>query len=171
MAQQAARQRKSAKGADLSRFGEEMLAMPGHLIRRMHQASQVIFDSHVAAAGYELTSVQFAALTVIAAQPGLDQATLPREISFDRATTGGVIERLETKGLIRREVSVQDRRARLLYLERAGEEMLEKVMPLAREAQRAMLAGLSATERGALLELISKALVHVGDASRPARGQ
>ena len=170
MAHQAARQKKLATGADLSRFGEEMLAMPGHLIRRMHQASQVIFDSHVAAAGYELTSVQFAALTVIAAQPGLDQATLAREISFDRATTGGVIERLETKGLIRREVSTQDRRARLLYLERAGEEMLEQVMPLAREAQRAMLAGLSASERHALLELISKALSHVGDASRPARG-
>ena len=48
--------------------------------------------------------------------------------------------------------------------------MLEQVMPLAREAQRAMLAGLSASERHALLELISKALSHVGDASRPARG-
>ena len=171
MAQQAARQKKLAKEADLSRFGEEMLSMPGHLIRRMHQASQVIFDSHVAAAGFELTSVQFAALTVIAAQPGLDQATLAREISFDRATTGGVIERLEIKGLIRREVSAQDRRARLLYLERSGEEMLENVIPLAREAQRAMLSGLTASERAIFLQLTSKALAHVGDASRPQRGQ
>jgi DNA-binding MarR family transcriptional regulator len=170
MAQQPARQKKIAKGADPSLFGEEMLAMPGHLIRRMHQVSQVIFDSHVAGAGYELTSVQFAALTVIAAQPGLDQATLAREISFDRATTGGVIERLETKGLIRREVSAQDRRARQLYLERAGEEMLANVMPLARDAQRMMLSGLNAAERAQFLQLIDKALAHVGDASRPARG-
>ncbi len=171
MAQQATRQRRMAKGEDLSRFSGEMLTMPGHLIRRMHQSSQVIFDSHVAAAGFELTSVQFAALTVIAAQPGLDQATLAREISFDRATTGGVIDRLETKGFIRREISSQDRRARQLYLERAGEEILEKVMPLAREAQRAMLSGLTASERTNLLQLLSKALTHIGDASRPGRTQ
>ena len=50
------------------------------------------------AAGFVLTSVQFAALDAIAQQPAIDQATLAATISFDRATIGGVIERLESKG-------------------------------------------------------------------------
>jgi len=35
----------------------------------------------------------------IALQPGIDQASLATSISFDRATIGGVIDRLERKAL------------------------------------------------------------------------
>ncbi len=119
----------------------EIYQMPGNLIRRMHQASQAIFDAEVAAAGFDLTSVQFAALTVIAARPGLDQATLASAISFDRATTGGVIDRLEAKGLVRREIPKSDRRSRHLHIEPAGKAVLEGVTPVVRRAQEMMMAG------------------------------
>lgn len=36
--------------------------MPGHLIRRYHQASVAIFHARVAELGYDLTPVQYAAL-------------------------------------------------------------------------------------------------------------
>ena len=157
----------------LQGFDIEMLSMPGHLIRRMHQSSQAIFYSLVCAAGYDLTSVQFAALSVIAAHPGLDQATLANQIAFDRATTGGVIDRLEAKGLVRRQIPKADRRTRNLYLEPAGRETLEAVMPLARQAQDGMLEGLSPSERHTLVKLLGKALAAVGDVNRksdfPAR--
>ena len=145
---------------------DEIYTMPGHLIRRMHQAAQAIFDSEIAAAGFDLTSVQYAALTVIAARPGLDQATLATAIAYDRATTGGVIDRLEAKRLVRREVSRADRRLRHLYVEPAGKRTLEGVTPIARRVQELMLGGLNATERAALLRLLGKALAAVGAASR-----
>lgn len=141
--------------------------MPGHLIRRMHQASQAIFDTAVAAAGFDLTPVQFAALRMIAVQPGLDQATLAAAIAFDRATTGGVVDRLEAKGLVRREVDKADRRARRLYLEPSGESTLSAMTPIVREVQTQMLRGLSETERATLISLLTKALTAVGDSSRP----
>lgn len=140
----------------------DIFAMPGHLIRRMHQVSQAVFDAEVAAAGFDLTSVQFAALRVIAARPGLDQATLAGAIAFDRATTGGVIDRLETKGLVRREVSKVDRRARHLYPSARGCEVLDGVRPAVLKAQDAMLVGLSAAERATLLRLLAKALSAAG---------
>ncbi len=140
--------------------------MPGNLIRRMHQASQAIFDAEVAAAGFDLTSVQFAALTVIAARPGLDQATLASAISFDRATTGGVIDRLEAKGLVRREIPKSDRRSRHLHVEPAGKVILEGVTPVVRRVQEMMMAGLSESERAKLLHLLSKALNAVSDVNR-----
>lgn len=144
--------------------------MPGHLIRRMHQASQAIFDVEIAKAGFDLTSVQFAALTVIAANPGLDQATLASSIAFDRVTTGGVIDRLEAKGLVRREIAKGDRRSRRLHLEPAGEVVLDGVTPVVQHVQVAMLAGLSPKERETLLRLLAKALDAVGDVSRTPQG-
>ena len=146
----------------------EITGMPGHLVRRMHQASQAIFDAQVAAAGFDLTSVQFAALAMIATQPGLDQATLASAIAFDRATTGGVIDRLEAKGFVRREVTRADRRLRHLYLEPAGEHVLAAATPVVQRVQELMLDGLDQKERATLLRLLSKALQAVGDVSRPA---
>ena len=87
-------------------------------------------------------------------------------IAFDRATTGGVIDRLESKGLVRREVDRADRRARRLYIEKAGEEVFRTVTPFVRDVQDRMLQGLSAAERKSLLGLLEKALEAVGDINR-----
>jgi MarR family transcriptional regulator, temperature-dependent positive regulator of motility len=144
----------------------EIYHMPGHLIRRMHQASQAIFDFEMSKIGSDLTSVQFAALMAIAARPGLDQATLASTIVFDRVTTGGVIDRLETKGFVRREIAKGDRRSRRLHLQPAGEVALAEAKPIVREIQLKMLAGLAAKEQVTLVRLLRKALETVGDARR-----
>lgn len=144
----------------------EIHGMPGHLIRRMHQASQAIFDMEMAKAGWDLTSVQYAALTAIADRPGLDQATLASVIVFDRVTTGGVIDRLEAKGFVRREIAKGDRRSRRLHLQTAGEAALAGATPVVRDIQIKMLAGLSSKEQGTLLRLLQKALDAVGEARR-----
>lgn len=132
--------------------------MAGHLIRRLHQQSTLVFQTQTQAAGFDLTSVQFAALDAIAQQPGIDQASLAATISFDRATIGGVIDRLEHKGLVQREVSAQDRRARLLRLTPAGERLLRACRPVVEALQADILAPLSRAERATFLGLARKAL-------------
>ena len=136
----------------------ERIAMAGHLIRRLHQQSTQVFQAQTQAAGIDLTSVQFAALDAIAEQPGIDQAGLAATISFDRATIGGVIDRLESKGLVLREVSAQDRRARLLRLTPEGAQLLASVRPVVEALQVDILAPLSAAEQARFLALAHKAL-------------
>lgn len=136
----------------------DRLEMAGHLIRRLHQQSTQVFQARTQAAGFELTSVQFAALDVIAGQPGIDQASLAASVSFDRATIGGVIDRLELKGLVQRAVSAQDRRARRLHLTAAGERLLAAVRPVVEALQAEILAPLSSDERAAFTALAHKAL-------------
>ncbi|MCB2070356.1 MAG: MarR family transcriptional regulator, partial [Ottowia sp.] len=80
----------------------DSLDMAGHLIRRLHQQSTQIFVQRTQAAGFDLTPVQFAALDAIRAYPATDQATVAEMIAYDRATIGGVIDRLEQKGWVRR---------------------------------------------------------------------
>jgi DNA-binding MarR family transcriptional regulator len=136
----------------------DRIAMAGHLIRRLHQQSTQIFQAQTQAAGFDLTSVQFAALDAIAQQPGIDQASLAATISFDRATIGGVIDRLESKGLVQRVVSTQDRRARQLHLTPEGEQLLAASRPVVESLQTDILAPLSPSERTTFLALAHKAL-------------
>lgn len=132
--------------------------MPGHLIRRLHQISTSVFAERMKAAGIDMTSVQFAALTILDENPGIDQATLAQEIAYDRATIGGVVDRLERKGWVRREVNQDDRRARQVTLTGEGAAMLAVVVPVVAALQTDILAQLTSAERAAFVALASKAV-------------
>ena len=107
--------------------------------------------------GFDLTPVQFAALSVVADRPGIDQATLAGLIAHDRVTIGGVVDRLQAKGLLSRVVSKQDRRARVLSVTAAGEELLRRIAPAVHGAQEGILAGLTPAERLTFVRLLRKA--------------
>lgn len=140
--------------------------MPGHLIRRLHQAAVAIFHAEIADLGYDLTPVQYAALAKIEAQPGIDQATLAGLIAYDRTTIGGVVDRLVQKGLLAREVSNKDRRARVLRLTPEGADVLKRMTPAVEGAQAAMLQGLNEDEAAEFLRLLRKATAGVNELSR-----
>lgn len=131
----------------------ESLDMAGHLIRRLHQQSTQIFVQRTQAAGFDLTPVQFAALDAIHANPATDQARVAEMIAYDRATIGGVIDRLEQKGWIRRVVSERDRRARELSLTAKGRRVLAALLPIVRELQEEILAPLGGEDRASFLRL------------------
>ncbi len=139
---------------------------PGHLARRFQQIAVAVFHAEVGAAGGDLTPVQFAALTKIAAEPGLDQATLAGLIAYDRTTIGGVVDRLVEKGFVAREISAKDRRARELRITKAGRDMLKRIAPAVEETQRILLSGLSEKEAAQFMKLLNKAIAALNDLSR-----
>ena len=132
--------------------------MAGHLIRRLHQQSTQVFVQHTRAAGFDLTSVQFAALDAIQAHPGTDQARVAELIAYDRATIGGVIDRLEHKGWVRRVVSERDRRARELSLTDEGEQVYRALLPVVKGLQDDILQALNAADRARFLKLARQAM-------------
>lgn len=137
----------------MQRAGMQSLDMAGHLIRRLQQRSMQVFAQRTQEAGFDLTSVQFAALDAIHAHPGTDQAGVAKLIAYDRATIGGVLDRLEHKGWITRVVSDRDRRARELSLTREGERVLAALLPIVRGLQDEILEELSDAERARFLTL------------------
>jgi len=140
--------------------------MPGHLARRFQQIAVAVFLAEVENAGYDLTPVQYAALAAIGSHPGSDQVTLAGLIAYDRTTITGVIDRLVQKGLVIRQASIRDRRARELSITDAGKRTLRGIAPAVEAAQQVMLRGLTAKESSELMRLLKKAIAAGNELSR-----
>lgn len=133
--------------------------MAGHLIRRLHQISGQIFLQNMEAAGYDITPVQYAAMQALQVNPGMEQAQIAAMIAYDRATIGGVIERLEQKGYVSRAVSPRDRRARDVNLTEEGFQVIGKISPVVEQLQKDILSGLTEAEKQQFVMLARKAVV------------
>ena len=148
---------------------EDFHTMPGHLIRRAHQISVAIFMEECA--DHNVTPVQYACLSEIARQPGVDATRLASAVAFDRSTLGNVLERLEAKGWVDRRPSAEDRRVKLLHITPAGEELLEAIEPAVVATQKRLLKPLSAADRKLFMRLISEMVEGNNDVSRAPLGR
>lgn len=146
---------------DLNRV---IYSKPGHLIRRLQQIAVTMFLEETAA--FDITPVQYAALAAIRAHPGIDQLRLANAIGFDRTTIGGVVERLEAKGLITRETGAADRRTKRLHLVAAGQQLLKDMSAAAERAQERILEGLDPREKKLFIEMLSRLVRINNEASR-----
>ncbi len=143
---------------------EDVYHMPGHLIRRAQQIAVSIFLEECAPV--DMTPVQYAALVIIGENPGIDATRLSALVAFDRSTLGNVLERLESKGLILRMGSADDKRVKTLRLSKTGEAALEEVEPLVLRAQERILAPLAPQDREAFMRMLSQLVEMNNDASR-----
>ena len=143
----------------------EIHAMPGHLIRRAFQVSTAIFTEECA--GLDMTSVQFAALVAIEANPEVDATRLSALVAFDRSTLGDVLERLEAKGWVARSPSRADRRVKFVRLTEEGAAALARAKPAVLRVQERLLAPLAPEDRVTMLRLLAQ-LAHLNDQAAPA---
>jgi MarR family transcriptional regulator, lower aerobic nicotinate degradation pathway regulator len=141
--------------------------LPGHYIRRLQQIAVGVFMEETQAFG--VTPVQFAALNALVATPGIDQRTLAASIGFDTSTIGGVVDRLEARGWVQRQVSPEDRRARLLRLTPEGTQLLQEVSAAVQSTQQRILAPLPESERQEFLRMLKVLVATNNDASRAPR--
>jgi MarR family transcriptional regulator, lower aerobic nicotinate degradation pathway regulator len=131
-----------------------LYAMPGHLIRRVQQISSALFAEECG--NFDLTSVQYAALVAIRANPQVDATRLSALIAFDRSTLGDVLERLEAKGWVLRSASPSDKRVKLLRLSPEGARVLQRVEPAVRRVQERLLAPLAPSDRARIVRLLAQ---------------
>ncbi len=87
----------------------------------------------------------------------MSQAELAQELDISAMTVGGLCERLEAAGWVRREASPTDRRANEVQLAPGAEKALEAAMKISDGLQVRALAALSADERAQLVSLLIKA--------------
>ncbi|MGW6403906.1 MarR family winged helix-turn-helix transcriptional regulator [Streptomyces sp. NPDC055134] len=114
-------------------------------------------DFTVAAASENLTASQGKALTVLRRGPAA-MRSLADTLTCDASNMTGIIDRLEKRGLVRREPSPSDRRVKNVVLTTEGERVADAIRVKMRTTQEG-LDGLGDDDRVALYALLERVFV------------
>ncbi len=100
------------------------------ILRPLVEAFHAIFqvgDRHIRSMG--LTPAQFDVIAELGGTQGMTCVELSHSTLLAKASLTGIIDRLESKGLLERQVVPHDRRATHICLTRKGESLYRKVFP------------------------------------------
>ena len=136
-------------------------ASPSHLMHRALQLALDIYAEEVGADGP--TQRQFAVLEIASRNEGLTQTDLVRATGIDRSTLADLVARMTAKGLLNRERSVLDGRAKAVSLSEEGRALLESARARVEAADRRILALMPKAKRDSFMKLLAD-LAAVADA-------
>ncbi|MFN3558387.1 MAG: MarR family winged helix-turn-helix transcriptional regulator [Brevundimonas sp.] len=142
------------KSGNKLKRGGALAGSPSHLI---HRALQLALDIYAEETGPDgLTQRQFAVLEAVSHKAGLTQTDLVRATGIDRSTLADLVARMTTKGLLDREKSTIDARAKAVRLSAGGEAALEAARPRVEAADKRIMALLPKGKRDGFLELLGE---------------
>ncbi|HEY7608051.1 MAG TPA: MarR family winged helix-turn-helix transcriptional regulator [Alphaproteobacteria bacterium] len=131
-------------------------------LRRATRRVTQIYDAHMKPLGLRIT--QFAVLGQLAgagAPAAMSITALARRLGLDRSTLGRNLRPLIKAGLVAMEGGA-DRRAHTLALTEAGRALLEKAIPLWRDAQRHVSEKLGREKTRALRAVLDETTAILG---------
>ncbi|MBX3250939.1 MAG: MarR family transcriptional regulator [Myxococcales bacterium] len=145
-----------------SAFEEDILVS----IRRMTRA--IDLHSRQLAKVHELTGPQLVCLRAIARSEvtdGITPTALAKSVSLSQATVTGILDRLEQRGLLRRERSSADKRVVHLRVTPAGAALVGEAPSPLSERFRRQLASLPASEQAVIDRVLRKVveMMEAGD--------
>lgn len=128
--------------------------MPAHLVRRLQQVTQVIFEAE--AKSFGITPAQFSILQTVSLMPGLEQREVAAASGYDSVTTSQIIRKLEQLGLLRRDKGSRSRRGQSVHLTDAGLQVLTQMRPAIDRVQARLIERLPNEKRSVFLALLSE---------------
>ncbi|WP_394549603.1 MarR family winged helix-turn-helix transcriptional regulator [Pantoea sp. SGAir0183] len=121
-----------------------------HLTRKLLQEHTALWQEKMPF----LTKQQFAVLSAVHAQPGIEQLDLMEAALSSKATLAELLVRMEGKGLINRAEGKKDKRRRFITLTVQGEEMLKTAAPIAERVDSHFLNRLEKNEQNEIISLL-----------------
>lgn len=126
----------------------------GYHLRR---ASAVVGnDFSRALDGTGIRQVLFGILSIVNANPGINQGAVGRALGIQRANMVSLINELVDRDLLDRKTAAEDRRAFSLTLSSGGAAMFDDCVKRIRAHEDSLLSDLSTAERTALIDLLSR---------------
>jgi MarR family 2-MHQ and catechol resistance regulon transcriptional repressor len=118
---------------------------PYQALVQLLRAADTVWDaSRAFFARWGLGPSQFNVLNLLEGNPGgLSQTELSRELIMHRSNVSGLVDRLEKRGLVKREDAAGDRRAYRVMLTPEGARLLGEVLPRYYEEARRVCEHLS----------------------------
>src|SRR5215211_2087065 len=110
---------------------------------------------------FELAPQQMIALRMLGAGPR-KMSELAQSLFCDNSNVTGIVDRLEERGLLRREAAEGDRRVKLLVLTKEGERMRGEITKRMAEPPPP-IASLSEADQQALRDILKRAVEGISD--------
>jgi DNA-binding MarR family transcriptional regulator len=150
----AARRRPAGEAEERPIDFDELPSYVGFQVRRAQ--ARIFAEFEATLKGFDFTPGSFGVLTLIRANPGITQVTLAAAFGVDKSTMSPVIFRLETRGLVSRQVLPSDRRCHALYFDGAGEATYLAARAKVRGFEESVAARLTRAEQRELARLLAK---------------
>lgn len=112
------------------------------------------FDTSARVVG--VTGPQWRVLAALNYRPGITQAVLAGLLDVEAITVGRMIDRLQKAGLVERRPAPADRRAWLLFITPAAEELLGQLQHVAEGVMAEILANFAPAEFEQLVALLNR---------------
>jgi DNA-binding MarR family transcriptional regulator len=91
------------------------------LLKKAHLATQKTLEETLSK--FNLTRAQWDVLRQLWGQDGLSQRTIQENLGIESATLTGIVDGLVKRGLVKRQLSIEDARVKELYLTDEGREL------------------------------------------------
>lgn len=150
------------KSGKQARRSGTLAESPSHLMHRALQLALDIYSEELGSDGP--TQRQFAVMEAVSVEEGLTQTDLVKATGIDRSTLADLVARMTTKGLLTRERSTLDARAKAVRLSAEGQALLDAARPKVEAADRRIMALLPKGKRDGFLDLLSE-LASAADAA------
>ncbi|WP_110515134.1 MarR family winged helix-turn-helix transcriptional regulator [Herpetosiphon llansteffanensis] len=111
---------------------------------------------------YHLTTSQFEILGYLYGEDQLEQQQLQQYSGVTPATLTGILDKLEQRDLLRRSLSHDDGRAKMVGLTTAGQELVGQLINVFHSFEAKMLQGFSAAERALFTDWLQRVAANLG---------
>lgn len=149
--------RKGSTPTDIAR-----LRMPGaaFLLSQLGYHSSRRWKARLAPLGLDPRHVMV--LRRLAGDEGRSQQALGEVLQIPPSRMVALVDALEQRGLLKRRLSPNDRRVRILHLTQEGRRLLGTVMEISLEHEQQLCAGLQPAEREQLITLLNRVAAKQG---------
>jgi DNA-binding MarR family transcriptional regulator len=89
-----------------------------------------------------VTRSQWWVLAYLSREDGMTQSQLAEELDLGKVAVGGLIDRLEKGGLVRREADATDRRVNRIFLEPKSKQLVARMRKVSHRMNEQILSGL-----------------------------
>jgi DNA-binding MarR family transcriptional regulator len=124
----------------------------GYLIHDVSRLRRSAFDRCIKS--LKVTRSQWWVLAYLSREDGMTQTRLAEELDVGKVAMGGLLDRLERSGFVRREADATDRRVKRIFLEPLSKRLIQKMRRINHEFNQTILANLADKE----LEATTKTL-------------
>ena len=133
---------------------DRLLIDRAYLLGRLGREARRQFTQVLSA--WELQPSHYGILLLLETSHQASQQLLAQQLSIDRANMVALLDVLEQRGFIQRQVDPLDRRRHIVKLTPAGHTQLQQIRHAREEVDEAFFAGLDTEERETLHQLLVK---------------